>query len=536
MFHGFSQCPSANYDLASTLQDACMQVYLFSSPGHDNALVDPELASPNSFDILGRDIPEPMYFNLSGLPTSRAPYEMFALDAAAIIGDEVKLYLGGSRRRRSPPVVAAIGLSLGAAIATHAASQSTVFSHLFHMAPFFGLAHSAPDDMAATVDSCLQGAPPSERLSQCYCTTVEQNFGLGWLAPTGSGPLCRYVQSWVEEHVPGWRSIEWSYQLLMLAARSALEFAVERADLLPAALNAALDMPLSHNSLCGYDMQRGRGGFCEYRLRHVLAVHSFAQHSMRSSLAPRRPLTVMSASTERDGRTYLGLGYQALRGLAAKGGEVHACVFRWQRGCREESDAGPSNECVVPHSMNNVAAGVARAPFFLYWNETLRSGMADFLAPGQLGVPAATWNTPFWDGSRDACVRQDVSQPSRSLVADVATRWEIVVEADRTTTLEALRTRILDGLSDMTGLDRNVLAFLHRVLAPNTRLFERGGGFGASMSLVREYAPVSPRAKVTVPLMLPAEATGVLRAVLRTAPAAALSNVMALRVESATPL
>ena len=67
LFHGYSACPDAYNELASTFQDQCLQVYSFLSPGHGHPLLD------NSTGQLLVPSSNPNYvdrFNLTGLPTS----------------------------------------------------------------------------------------------------------------------------------------------------------------------------------------------------------------------------------------------------------------------------------------------------------------------------------------------------------------------------------------------------------------------------------------------------------------------------------
>jgi pimeloyl-ACP methyl ester carboxylesterase len=145
LFHGYSACPDAYNELASSFQDKCLQVYSFLNPGHGHPLLSSNgtHADPN---LVNR-------FNLTGLPNSRQPYIDFANQANSIITEERAVL----KRTNEIRVTAVLGLSLGAPMATAAALQSDgLYSHLLLMSPFFGVSSDALDQPVADVDKCLQ--------------------------------------------------------------------------------------------------------------------------------------------------------------------------------------------------------------------------------------------------------------------------------------------------------------------------------------------------------------------------------------------
>ena len=222
-FHGYSACPDAYNEMALVLQDECLDVYSFTSPGHGLNLTEATTSSA-SWDIVGR-------YNLSGLPTRRADYVSFAMDATSIIEEEIAREFAGS----PPQVVATVGLSLGAPIATVAATHSSVFSHVLLFSPFYGITAptppdpsfaSAADQQVARVDECLRS--PALTVSFCLCNDFLPGFFGTVSFSNSSAALCDLVSSRISQFAP---DVTMSFQLLQLLVQEAFEWAVETTDL-----------------------------------------------------------------------------------------------------------------------------------------------------------------------------------------------------------------------------------------------------------------------------------------------------------------
>jgi len=400
-FHGYTACPDAYNDMADVLQDACLQVYSFLSPGHGHPLV---ADGASGREVFGR-------FNLTGLPKRRQPYVDFANHAAAIISEEMATI----RFTKAKPVVGSIGLSLGAPIATVAAVETSVFSHLVLMSPFFGISQNGVDSALAPLVQCLQSQPKDTHFASCLCAVLDAFDGFKGLDGLAKRVLCSFVQSYAETSLP---DVEGNVQNVQVALRAALEWAAENFPELPSSVQSMVQKMIGWGDKCHNDIDIfGRGGFCDYQVQHLLAAHSLGQYAVRATYSPRQALQVFVSAVERDGRTRNGLAFEALRALQNAGSTVGSCVWRVAQGCPSDS---PGNTCGVPHSSASPADNLGAEPFYLYWASTLQFGIADVLAHGQLPLPS-NWNTAWWDGSRDMCVSQDVNDPDLSLIAEVPT-------------------------------------------------------------------------------------------------------------------
>jgi len=409
-FHGYTACPDAYNEMAEVLQDACLHVYSFLSPGHGHPLV---LGAAGGPGVYGR-------FNLTGLPTTRQPYIDFAEHAAAIISEEITTI-----RFTARPVVASIGLSLGAPIATVAAVHTSVFTHMVLMSPFFGVTSSGVDDVLAPISQCLKSQPKETQILSCLCAALDAFDGLEALDGTARQQLCGYVQWYSETSLP---DVEWTVQTAQVALRAALEWAAENYDKVPKPFRPLFDIVIGWGAKCNDDIDSfGRGGFCDFQVQHLLAAHSLGQYAVRETYSPRRALQVFISAVERDGRTRNGLAFEALRALQSRGSTVGSCVWLQERDCPSDS---PGNICGVPHSSASTSDNLGAEPFNLYWGSTLRFGVADVLARGQL-PPPRKWNVAKWDGSRNMCILQDVDDPDLSLVAEIPT-WTCTPSASRT--------------------------------------------------------------------------------------------------------
>ena len=99
------------------------------------------------------------------------------------------------------------------------------------------------------------------------------------------------------------------------------------------------------------------------------------------------------APTQKDGPTRNGIVFEVLNALESAGSHVGVCMWLRALGCQ-----GEPNSCVVPHSSASTADNLGAVPYFLYWNQTQRLGLASFLRPG-IVPPPNNWNATLWDGT-----------------------------------------------------------------------------------------------------------------------------------------
>merc|ERR1712048_771533 len=98
----------------------------------------------------------------------------------------------------------------------------------------------------------------------------------------------------------------------------------------------------------------GRGGFCSFLQKHVLATQSFALHGLvellQASMAPTELTQVFV--TERDGMTRNGTVYALAENLAARRNHtISMCSYRFQEGWdRSNPRSYYDNEGSMPHA------------------------------------------------------------------------------------------------------------------------------------------------------------------------------------------
>jgi alpha-beta hydrolase superfamily lysophospholipase len=518
LFHGYSACPDAYNELASTFQDQCLQVYSFLSPGHGHPLLD------NSTGQLLVPSSNPNYvdrFNLTGLPTSRACYVDFANHVNEVIKEEKQTLEVDNELR----VTAALGLSLGAPMATAAAVQSEgLYSHLLVISPFFGVSSDAADQPVADVDKCLQ----TRGLSQCLCDVMSTFSGMQSVNSTAQKAICDLVQ-WYVGDVHG--SIDLDFQGIQVALRAAFEWVVENWDQVPAQFQAALETPVGWGDQCQSDIDnQDRGGFCNFRARHLLAAHSMGQYAVRASAKSTHKMNVFMAPTERDGRTRNGMVFQSLQALNRTGSRAAACMWFKEAGC-----TGPGNTCGVPHSSAAPADNLGVAPHTLYWNDTEYKGVANFFTSSGIPPPGAdtappNWNVKKWDLSRDQCVNLDVNQPPSSLVAPIPQAWQVTVAVQSAVARSVVENAVIAGLAKLTGVDEGVLKFLCRFLSPDGPVAPPSIQHLQGQTQLQE--PV--QGHVNINLMLPAATSNALQQILAVAPGSKVTAALAYPLISAT--
>lgn len=470
MFHGYSACPDAYSEMASVLQDECFHVYSFTTPGHGHPLV--------ATDTRGRSIIGK--YNLSGLPESRLDYLTFADSAISIMREEVSLTRWNNG---GPEVVAAMGLSLGAPLATAVAVRSDVFSHLFNWSPFFGASASAADESTANIDNCLDSLGLS---SSCVCEGIKDVWGLDKL-DISAVDLCDSVVQYAHTTFPEAEGLRWDFDSLQLVLRSALEWVVESEADLPVKVKTLLDSPIGWGAGCEEAVAgANRGGFCQFSVRHLLAAHSFGQFVVRASSNAPRAMQVFMAPTQHDGPTRNGMAFQVMHALESTGSSVSACMWRAERGCDISTEDG--NTCVVPHSSASTSDNILLAPHFLYWNHTERQGLASFLTGGKVTAPPE-WNARKWDGSRNMCEALDATSPPSLLVTDLS-RLEVTVIPTGGLMKRQIEDHVLQGVAKLSREDPKLLTLLHSVLSPQVTLsgleVQRGNKMTVLLTLLEQ--------------------------------------------------
>jgi len=151
--------------------------------------------------------------------------------------------------------------------------------------------------------------------------------------------------------------------------------------------------------VCDQIFQRGRGGFCAFKKKHLLATHSFSMHVFAEAHENgwRRGVPITQAlMTERDGKTRNGFTYEMSKlfnDISHR--DVSLCMYRFKNGIDRSNDIEYwSDANSIPHANLN--------PHQLggWWEPKLFSNIAEFLS----GTRSSISDSAVWDGSREQCV------------------------------------------------------------------------------------------------------------------------------------
>jgi len=185
-----------------------------------------------------------------------------------------------------------------------------------------------------------------------------------------------------------------SYAAFNLGGRLALSNLVEEYGILPEGdFKQDVDEGVvSWGDRCKIQIDAGRGGFCNFRLRNLLAAHSFSQFVLKEmgsskSIAQRTQFI----ETERDGTIRNSMTLQAAYNFARQGSDTTFCMYRVEPGCPPED----GNLCGVPHSMLSKEEAVVEDPFSQYWAESSIRNATRFFERGTRVGTEHTTADPF---------------------------------------------------------------------------------------------------------------------------------------------
>jgi hypothetical protein len=428
-------------------------------------------------------------------------------------------------------------------MATAAALQSDgLYSHLLLMSPFFGVSSDALDQPVTDVDKCLQ----TRGLSKCLFDVVASFTSMpGTTQNITNSKQIQSICDLVEWYIGPLDKVDVTFQTVQLLVRNAFEWATENWDAVPAVFQKALETPIGWGDECQAAVDhQNRGGFCNFRIRQLLAAHSIGQYAARLSATSSHKMSVFMAPVERDGRTRNGLVFQVLQALNRTGSPASACMWFTELGC-----TGAGNTCGVPHSQAAPADNLGLIPYTTYWNMTLYGGVTAFLASDDDAAYAAdappNWNEPTWDLSRNQCVQLDVNEPPPSLVAPIPQIWKIAVAVKTAALRSAVEDAVVAGVARLTGIDKAALKLACRLLslrgpaAADGKSAANNANKGQLLSSAAEArlkasADDTPvEGIVVLSIVLPEASSVLFRQVLLVAPAANVQNALGYPLVSA---
>merc|ERR1719329_1549158 len=132
-------------------------------------------------------------------------------------------------------------------------------------------------------------------------------------------------------------------------------------------------------SVCTQILAHGRGGFCKFKVKHLLATHSVALHGLvdaheESAWSSGVPVTQIMTS-ERDGSTRNGLAYDLASHLfSVNPRRVSMCMHMFRDGVdRSDPDEYFSDENSMPHASFKGTRAAGR-----WWEPKLFENMRSF--------------------------------------------------------------------------------------------------------------------------------------------------------------
>ncbi len=347
--------------------------------------------------------------------------------------------------------VSIVGLSLGSGLATAAMARAPkLYSRALLFPAFYGI--SVP-----TLDRKVQDC--STNRSQCVAgfidSLVDGISGAGQNQtndPHFRELLKLAIKSFVPEGVP----IEGGWAALQAAMRFALSMI---SDGVGTPRNAAFQNltkgPMGWGPACEADrILRNRGGYCNFRIEHLLAVHAVGQQAVAAAMKGQVLADeVQFAPAERDGYTRNGLIGQAATGVSMAGKKVHVCMYRVALECKGSPEIDSSNRCGVPHSCIAPEDNLAQGP--LYWWPQMERDSVAFLSRG---TPFSSDNAlQQWDGILSVCERLDLKNLPRDLVAEVPTLLQLGVKIAKGRALDDALQSVAATLSNATGVPRWII-------------------------------------------------------------------------------
>lgn len=374
-FHGYSACPDSFEGMVEAWVPAGYDVIIPLIVGHGRE--SGECADMNS-NIFNDFTTCADGYRIDGLPLTRQGYIDFVERMNAIVKQEAEM--------RKIPKVFVVGLSQGGSLASYAVSSGRgLYDATIPMNAFFGLTDPSMD---REFTECIE-----KNLSKNECIEsleIDPSFQF----------IVGLLRAMPEDY-----SYE-DYAVVSAIVRKTLTDLAEYFDALPDDetknfINAAT---YGWGPTCADQEVNGRGGICAFRLRNLLATHSFAAHAHRltGSYRSARARTQF-VTTERDGSTRNSLIVQAAQGeIRAKQEHVSFCIHRLVPGCDLE---GSGNECGVPHAFLSRSEHETAAPGELYWEDDIQGNSTRYFRRGKrMGIDSDTFD-PFT--VRDDCVQLD---------------------------------------------------------------------------------------------------------------------------------
>lgn len=371
-FHGYSACSQQVESVSESLARECFDVVAPTYPGHGNAAV---WCGPGgqSCDV---QCGNQMGWQHETLPTERTSYHEFARGVHRALRQEKTYRATQTGTEADNLEINLVGLSFGAPVALDIALMGgkSTYAKMMLVNPYFALGDETIDQAKMDCEARARGGQGS--IDECEREAVS-----AWLAPAGLDPDGS-IASWL-----GSDSEEVTLNLFnnLVKLSDAVGGNFQGAgNSNEGTIGALMEDEQEWGSVCNQIWSQGRGGFCKFKKKHLLATHSFSLHTVVDAQQWGAwswgvPATQIMM-TERDGTTRNGISYAVAQHLHSIDSEnVHACMHHFQPGTnRADANAYWSDANSMPHAnLKGTRAGGR------WWENRLFSRVQQFMTSGQ---------------------------------------------------------------------------------------------------------------------------------------------------------
>jgi hypothetical protein len=157
----------------------------------------------------------------------------------------------------------------------------------------------------------------------------------------------------------------------------------------------AVNRPYDWGENCFNNVERG--GYCEFRIKHYLALQAFSQLSLAHLERIPKHVKMAIMHSDLDGPARDSVTTAVVSRLRSQGNNVSKC--RYELTCPINEITFADNRCGVPHSAFSRAEAHVKFPFESFWEQDLFENIGNFFedrvdAIGLVGFKAGSFCKP----------------------------------------------------------------------------------------------------------------------------------------------
>lgn len=391
LFHGFTSCPESYNFQADALQRQGFFVITPLTIGHGrifNNCVD------KSTCVNGDPLEE--------LPETKEKYIKYVKQVNEIVQELVDTIPKEARSKDF--FVGSLGLSLGGALAINAAIEKPDFyKKIIVVNGFFAITSPGLDRIVRPCENSgvlgcfnklFSGFIDNLKDGKAEGNNVSSGFPLLSFLPN---PIKEMLESKPESHDPVSDS---AYMQSLNHLANSLSGLSDNQKLIP-----GMNFNVGWGRDCESHRKVGRVGFCNFQVKHLLAIHAFGQEAIKNSNTIKNTsLQIIVADVDGPSRNgfALSIGQNLLNGI--NGNSASSCIYKLIPGCNPSNNG---NKCGVPHSCFNHIANLVTPPNNLYWEKNLFENTVGFFT----GKIDSVGTADTKEVNPGICVKLDVKNP-----------------------------------------------------------------------------------------------------------------------------